>query len=462
MPNIIAYTSLIAWPLVMLFLLNRFGTSRGLLLCLLIAYLILPAGFDIDFPLIPALNKYTLTSLVLLIYLLLTKQPTGYRELKGWHKFVFLMLMISPFLTSITNQERYHFIQGLSLYDGLSQSGIGFLSFFPFLLGLAYFNTHERQIMLLRFVAIAAVLYSVLVLYEIRMSPQLHASLYGYFPHSFLQQYREGGFRAVVFLGHGLVVAMFMVVGFACIFALHKAKVRAWRFDNRLLLLVLFVTIVLQKSYGAMLYALLAVAMLGFFSPRKIHLVTIGIAAIFLTYPVTSSMGIFPHQQIINVASSLSAERAQSLSFRFEQEDVLLQHALKKPAFGWGSWGRNRVYDPETGADLSVTDGYWVIALGTGGWLGFIALFYFVLMAIYLSYKNQRYMHEKHEQYLMAAHSLIVALILINQMPNASLHPLYWLIIGSLFSRALMFADSKKQVLNGKIQPKHSVANSNY
>lgn len=451
----------------MLFLLSRFSTAKGILLSLLGAYLMLPAEFEIDFPLIPPLNKYTLTSLVLFIYLLLSKQPTGYRELKGWHKFVFLTLMISPFLTSITNQESYLSIKGLSIYDGLSLSGIGFLNFFPFLLGLAYFKTSERQIMLLRFVVIAAILYSFLVLYEIRMSPQLHATIYGYFPHSFLQQYREGGFRAVVFLGHGLVVAMFMAVGFTCLFALHKAKVRAWRIDNRLLLFVLFVTIVLQKSYGAMVYALLAIVLLSFFSPRKIHLVAVMIAVVFLTYPVTTSMGLFPHQQIINTASSISSERAQSLNFRFEQEDVLLQHALEKPAFGWGSWGRNRVYDPVTGVDLSVTDGYWVIVLGSGGWLGFIALFYFVLMAIYLSYKNQKYYsngneEDKRTQYLMSAHSLIVALILINQMPNASLHPLYWLIIGSLFSRALAIADSKTlQVLNEKQIPEHPVANSN-
>ena len=155
-----------------------------------------------------------------------------------------MALIVSPFLTSITNQERYLFIQGLSLYDGLSQSGIEFLNFFPFLLGVAYFNTYDKQILLLRLVAIAAVLYSIPVLYEIRMSPQLHSTIYGYFPHSFLQQYRDGGFRAVVFLGHGLVVATFLAAGFACLFALHKAQIRAWRFDNRLLLLVLFVTIV--------------------------------------------------------------------------------------------------------------------------------------------------------------------------------------------------------------------------
>lgn len=424
----------------MFFLLKRFGTAKGILLSLLIAYLFLPAGFEIDLPVIPPLNKYTLTSLVLLVYLIITNKPTGFKELRGWHKLVLMALIVSPFLTSITNQERYLFIQGLSLYDGLTQSGIEFLYFFPFLLGVAYFNTYKRQILLLRFVAIAAVLYSIPVLYEIRMSPQLHTSIYGYFPHSFLQQYRDGGFRAVVFLGHGLVVATFLAAGFACLFALQKAQLRAWRFfDNRLLLFVLFVTIVLQKSYGAIAYALIAITMISIFSPRKIHLASVGIATIFLTYPVTSSIGIFPHQEIVDTAESLSSERAQSLNFRFEHENTLLQHALKKPAFGWGSWGRNRVYDPETGADLSVTDGNWIITLGTGGWLRFITLFYFVVMAIYLAYRTQKYLRgsedEKNKQYLMSVHSLIAALILLDQMPNSSLHPLYWLVIGALFGR---------------------------
>lgn len=438
----------------MLFLLKRYGTPKGILLSLLIAYLLLPAGFGINFPGIPALTKYTLTSMVLLAYLVMTRQPIGYKALKGWHKLVFLLLMISPFLTSLTNQERYMFIQGLSLYDGLSQTGIGFLHFFPFLLGLAYFNTYERQILLLRFVAIAAVIYTLPVLWEIRMSPQLHSTLYGYFPHSFLQQYRADGFRAVVFLGHGLVVAMFLAVGFASLFAVHKARVRVWRVDNRLLLFVMFATIVLQKSYGAIIYALIVIAMLNFFSYRKIHLLSVAIATVFLTYPITSSMGVFPHQQIVNAAASLSPERAQSLGFRFDHENILLDHALKKPLFGWGSWGRNRVYDPETGADLSVTDGNWIVTLGTGGWLRFVGLFYFVIMAIYLAYRSQKYLRgtedEKSKQLVMSIHSLIVALILLDQMPNSSLHPLYWLVIGGLFGR---YAEILKQSQMKKNMP---------
>lgn len=57
-----------------------------------------------------------------------------------------------------------------------------------------------------RFLVIAGLIYTVPMLYEIRMSPQLHTIFYGYFPHSFGQQARGGGFRPVVFMGHGLLV----------------------------------------------------------------------------------------------------------------------------------------------------------------------------------------------------------------------------------------------------------------
>lgn len=448
MPNSLAYLSLIAWPFVMLFLLKRFGTAKGILLSLLIAYLLLPARFGLNFPGIPELNKYTLTSVVLLSYLVMTRRKIGIKSLKNWHMMTFSLLMISPFLTSLTNSEPYLFIQGLTLYDGLSRAGTDFLLFFPFLLGLAYFNTYERQVLLLRFVAIGAVLYTLPVLWEVRMSPQLHTTLYGYFPHSFAQQHRAGGFRAVVFLGHGLLVATFLAVGFTCLFALHKARVKAWRFDNKLLLFLLFATIILQKSYGAFAYALLAVITIAVLSPRKIHLLTVAIAMLFLTYPLTSSIGVFPHQQIINTAASFNTDRASSLGFRFKHETTLLQHALEKPVFGWGTWGRHRIYDPETGADLSTTDGHWIITLGTGGWLKFITLYYFIVMAIVLAYKSQKYVrgsdNENNKQYIMAVHSLVVALILVDQMPNSSLQPIYWFVVGSLFGRSLTLSNNQK------------------
>ena len=49
-----------------------------------------------------------------------------------------------------------------------------------------------------------------LCLYEIRMSPQLHYLVYGFYPSFFGMSVRFGGYRPTVFLQHGLAVGMWM------------------------------------------------------------------------------------------------------------------------------------------------------------------------------------------------------------------------------------------------------------
>ena len=41
----------------------------------------------------------------------------------------------------------------------------------------------------------------------------------------------------------------------------------------------------------------------------------------------------------------INEERAHSLEYRLENEDLLIAKALQRPIFGWGGWGRNCVYD---------------------------------------------------------------------------------------------------------------------
>ena len=74
----------------------------------------------------------------------------------------------------------------------------------PFLLGMRVLGTVEAQAEFLRVLVVAACAYALLALFEVRMSPQLSNWVYGFFPHSFAQHIRSGGFRPVVFLPHGL------------------------------------------------------------------------------------------------------------------------------------------------------------------------------------------------------------------------------------------------------------------
>ena len=56
----------------------------------------------------------------------------------------------------------------------------------------------------------SGLLYSLLALYEVRMSPQLNNMVYGFFPHSWRQHIRGNGFRPLVFLEHGLFLGIFL------------------------------------------------------------------------------------------------------------------------------------------------------------------------------------------------------------------------------------------------------------
>ena len=77
---------------------------------------------------------------------------------------------------------------------------------------------------------------------------------------------------------------------------------------------------------------------------------------------------------MLDAANSISEERAESLRVRFDNEQQLLERASQRFLFGWGRWGRSRIYD-EYGKDISLTDGRWVITLGQFGVLGFLAEF---------------------------------------------------------------------------------------
>jgi hypothetical protein len=82
------------------------------------------------------------------------------------------------------------------------------------------------------------------------------------------------------------------------------------------------------------------------------------------------------------IAEHVSEERAESLQFRLDNEDILADRALQNPLFGWATWGKARVYDEE-GRDISVTDGLWIIALGNHGLVGLVSMTLAVLMPVF-------------------------------------------------------------------------------
>jgi hypothetical protein len=167
-----------------------------------------------------------------------------------------------------------------------------------------------------------------------------------------------------------------------------------------------------------------------FFPPRLQLVIAAMVAAMTLSYPMARGAGLVPIETLISNFERVSPGRAQSLQFRLDHEDKLLEHANEKPWGGWGIWGRNRIYNERTGRDMSVTDGSWVITIGIHGWLGYIAIFGMVcLPPILLALRRV----PDDIAPVAAGMSVVLSVNLIDMLPNSSMVTPLWLITGALW-----------------------------
>jgi len=445
MPNTLAYLVFFSWPLVALLLFAAQPPARALALAVVVGYLLLPERVVVDFPMIPAINKVmmiNLTAAVVTALALRRKRhiagPDAAPPPLGRGKWLFISLialtLATPFVTVLTNGEPViagpRYIPGMSLYDSVSLMMSAGIAIVPFVLGMRVLGTPEAQAELLRVLVLAACAYALLALFEVRMSPQLSNWVYGYFPHSWLQHIRGGGFRPVVFLGHGLALGIFLCTAVLAACALWRQALRdrvqaaPWLAAT----LWLAVTLVLSRNLGATALMLLFAPVILFTPPRLQVLIAAAFAAMVLTYPMLRGAGLVPTDAIHSLAQSVSEKRADSLKYRFDNEDALLDRANEKPLAGWGSWGRNRVYDPETGRDLSVTDGLWVITIGSYGWFGYLAQFGLLTGPLLLLGLSRSPAPPQATTGL----TVVLGVNLINMIPNAGLTPDVWLLAGAI------------------------------
>jgi hypothetical protein len=318
-------------------------------------------------------------------------------------------------------------------YDGLSMLARKAIEIFPFLIGYAVLRRENDLSEVLKALVIAALLYAFPILWEVRMSPQLHTQLYGFFPHDFSQQMRAGGFRAVVFLGHGLVVAIFVAMALLAAIGLWRQRVKIFNIPPAGYAGFLVIVLVLCKSFGALVLAAVVGIASYFLRYKRIIAIIAIIAAVIISYPALRGADLVPVNSVAKLAATVSADRALSLQTRLDNEDALLDKAVQKPLFGWGGWGRSRIYTPhwsgEFDVDISITDGSWIIVVGQQGWLGYIATFGLLVYPAWRAIQNrQAFAHHPSFAFLL----VVLIVNLLDLVPNSSLSPITWLIAGAL------------------------------
>jgi len=181
-------------------------------------------------------------------------------------------------------------------------------------------------------------------------------------------------------------------------------------------------TFVAVRATGKPLQLLLLPAIVLIFLPLRINGLVLGRSAVDL------------------MRSNVSQERTQSLEFRLDNEDMLLKKAKQRWIFGWGGWGRNRVYDQQ-GQDLTVTDGQWIIQLGTHGVVGLISLYGLLLLGVAgtAMIGNESWQRMKRMEVAnLAGLAVICSLAAIDSIPNAMALPIFTVVAGALVSIAVI------------------------
>ena len=184
--NWFATVALLLWPLVAFWLYSTRPVTQATLWTILGGYLLLPVGASIKLAEgIPQLDKISIPALAALAGCLLFSK----RRLRFWYGFglaevLLLMFLVGPFITSELNTDPVRsgavLSPGVSAYDGLSAIVAQFLFILPFFFGRQLFKGPADVEEIFRILITAGLLYSLPMLFEIRMSPQLHAWLYGY------------------------------------------------------------------------------------------------------------------------------------------------------------------------------------------------------------------------------------------------------------------------------------------
>jgi hypothetical protein len=437
-PTPLAYLALLGWPWLALLLFVRLPPAAATVCVILGGELLLPELLSFDFPGIPPLDRTSISCLSALLGCLLLHHGRLRRPLPGTGiEALALVLVAGSFLTAVTNRDLVlvggAVVPGMSLYDGLSSAaGILITVWTPFFLGRALFRRPEDLRTLFGLLVAAMLAYSPLVLFELRMSPQLHRLVYGYHQHEFFQTVRGGGWRPMVFTTHGLTLAQFVFFAAAAAVGLWRVRVRAMGLPSGAAGAYLSLLLVALKSLAAALYGALVLPLIALLRPAwQLRLAAL-LALAVLAYPLLRGGDAFPTGALLEAASRVSVERRQSLEFRFQNEERLLAHARERLWLGWGTFGRHRVRDPLTGEDTSVTDGYWIIALSSQGILGLVATFGLLLAPILAANLAVRRWRSARDRLLVAVLAWLVAISGVNLLPNADFSPFVLLLGGAL------------------------------
>jgi len=411
----------------------RFPPQRAVIVSFVVAWLYLPV-VNIPLPGIPDLTKMSATCYGVLLATFIFDAGRFSSFKPSWLDLPMLIWCLCPFASSMSNS--------LGAYDGFSGALDQTVTWgVPYFLGRIYLANLSGLRQLAIGIFVGGLSYVPLCLVESLLSPQLHRWVYGYHGSpDFGQSYRLGGYRPTVFLQHGLAVGAWMMAATLAGIWLWRTGVikQLWNIPMSWLVSALLFTFVLCRSTGA--YALLALGLILIFGSRwprttlPVMLLILGMCSYLYVNAITDT---YFSDQLVSMSSKVfPEERVESMEFRFNNEELLVDKARQRIVFGWGGYGRNRVYERDWKGDLvdiSVTDSLWIIAFGINGAVGLISLTASLLLPVFVfMQRHSANLWSNRKVAPAAVLAVLIALYMLDCLLNAMVNPIYVLACGGI------------------------------
>ena len=453
MPNIIAYIVLGAWPFVALLVYRRMPIERAFVWTIVAGYLILPPRAEFDLPLLAPLDKFTLVGIT--AYFLTVTVGQRKVPLLPKNRLLAALLLgyvLSPLGTVLVNPEPVvlyaqvadqtiapggvRVLPGLAYNDFIRSATIKLFHVLPLLVARVVLDTAQGRREILRGLTFGALAYLLPTILEAFIGPSFNIWIYGFLQHDLGQLTRGSGYRPIVFLPHALWLSFYLVTAVIAAAALARSEPFGRKKTFIFGVIILMLTIVLAKSWAPLIYATLTVPFVFLFPEKSRARVAGFLVTLALLYPLLRNAAVLPLDAIVEYAESWSADRAQSLGFRFENEELLVEHAREKFLFGWGGWGRHLLYRPEDAVAYTIPDGRWIVDISIFGIAGFVTEFGVLAMSVLMVSYRMRRAPQTTDITGAGTLALIMGVTMFDMLINSPIVPYVWMTAGALVGAA--------------------------
>jgi O-antigen ligase len=438
--NFLAIFALATYPVFVVALFLLFRPPQATALAFTVSWFLLPPYYALPLSTPTWFGREAIAALSTLIAAAILARPylRRSRPFRGI-ELSFVVLVVGAYFTMYTNMDPVArgpvTLQGEKFGDFTSDAIRLIVNvWIAFYLGRVMFKTSRDLAVLYRVLVLAALFYTLPSLYEVRMSPQLQRVFYGYGLAEFGQSVRWGGYRPSVFIGHGLALAMSFFICLVLLLVLARARKRVGPIPTRALCFYLAAVLVLCKSTGAIIYEAIALPLIVFLPPRAWVRTSLILLVIFVAYPMLRFADAIPTKKIGDAFASLSADRAQSLTYRFEMEQAMLDLTRQRPWFGWGGYDRQFMRDLYSGKKLVVPDGWVALQLTTRGLVGFFAYFAPFVVTVARAGRMFKRIQDRSNRMLIAGLIFVCTLILFDLIINSTIPPIFVMLFGALYS----------------------------